>query len=213
VPSYLAFVAIGLVVNLTAGVLLHQVATALRHEQLTGTFEALLSTPTFGATLQFGSVAYTLLMLPIRAALLLGAIAVGFGLAFEVSGVAPSLLILLAFVPFTWGLGLMSAAAVVTFRRGSGATGMVVTLLGLISGAVFPIAILPGILRAIAEWNPFAIAIDGVREALIGGTGWGPAALDLLRLAPLSLAFLALGVLCFRAAVARERRRGTLGQY
>lgn len=213
VPSYLAFVAVGLVVNLTAGILLHQVATALRQEQLTGTFEALLATPTAGATLQFGSVAYTLAMLPLRAAVLLTAIALGFGLDFELGGVAPAAVLVLAFVPFTWGLGLVSAAAVVTFRRGSGATGILVTLLGLISGAVFPIALLPPLLRAIAEWNPFAIAIDGVREALIGGTGWGPAAVDLLRLAPLSLVFLSIGAVCFRLAVARERRRGTLGQY
>ena len=84
------------------------------------------------------------------------------------------MLLLVAFLPFTWGLGLVSAAAVVTFRRGASATGMAVTMLGLLSGAVFPIALLPGVLQTIAEWNPFAIAIDGVREALIGGTGWGP---------------------------------------
>jgi ABC-2 type transport system permease protein len=212
-PSYLAFVAIGLVVNLTAGALLHQVATALRQEQLTGTFETLLATPTTAATLQLGSVAYTLLMVPVRAGILLGAIAIGFGLEFHAGGIGPALVLLLAFLPFTWGLGLASAAMVVTFRRGSGVTGMAVTALGLLSGAVFPVALLPGALRAIAEWNPFAIAIDGVREALIGGTGWGPAAADLPRLLPLALIGLAVGALCFRAAVARERRRGTLGHY
>jgi ABC-2 type transport system permease protein len=213
VPSYLAFVAIGLVVNLTAGALLHQVSIALRQEQLTGTFEALLATPTSGAALQFGSVAYTLLMVPLRAAVLLTAIAVGFGLEMHLSGVGPALLLMLAFLPFTWGIGLVTAAAVVTFRRGAGVTGMLVTILGLFSGAVFPIALLPAVLRTMAEWNPFAIAIDGVRDALIGGTGWGPAATDLLRLAPLAIAGLTLGAMCFRAAVARERRRGTLGQY
>jgi ABC-2 type transport system permease protein len=213
VPSYLAFVAIGLVVNLTAGVLLYQVASALRQEQLTGTFEALLTTPTTGATLQVGSVAYTLLTIPLRAGVLLAAIALGFGLELHAGGIGPAALLLFAFLPFTWGLGLISAAAVVTFRRGSGATGMVVTMLGLISGAVFPIALLPPILRTIAEWNPFAIAIDGVREALIGGTGWEPAVTDLLRLAPLSVCGLTIGMFCFRAAIARERRRGTLGHY
>ena len=91
-------------------------------------------------------------------------------------------MLLVAFLPFTWGLGLTAAAAVVTFRRGAGATGMVVTLLGLFSGAVFPISLLPPLLRTIAEWNPFAIAIDGVRSALIGGTGWGPAREALPRL-------------------------------
>lgn len=213
VPSYLAFVAIGLVVNLTAGVLLHQVAAALRQEQLAGTLESLLATPTGNATLQLGSVAYTLIAVPVRAAILLGAITVGFGLDVQPSGIGPALVLLLAFLPFTWGLGLVSAAAVVTFRRGGGATGIVLTGLGLVSGAVFPIALLPPVLRAVAEWNPFAITIDGVRSALLGGTGWGPAATELLRLAPLATAGLGVGILCFRAALARERRRGTLGLY
>jgi ABC-2 type transport system permease protein len=213
VPSYLAFVAVGLVVNLTAGVLLHQVSGQLRQEQLTGTLEALLATPTLGPTLQLGLVSYTLMMVPIRALVLLTAIALGFGLDFQATGVLPALALLLAFLPFTWGLGLATAGAVITFRRGASATGILVTLLGLFSGAVFPIALLPAALQWIAEWNPFAIAIDGIREALIGGTGWGPALSDLTRLAPLAVAGLALGMYCFRAAVARERRRGTLGHY
>jgi ABC-2 type transport system permease protein len=213
VPSYLAFVAIGLVVNLTAGALLHQVSIALRQEQLTGTFEALLATPTSGAALQIGSVAYTLLMVPVRAAVLLAAIAIGFGMELHLSGVGPAMLLMLFFLPFTWGIGLATAALVVTFRRGSGATGALVTILGLFSGAVFPNALLPTGLRTNAEWNPFAIALDGVRDALIGGTGWGPAISALGHLAPLSLAGLTIGVLCFRAAVTRERRRGTLGNY
>lgn len=213
VPTYLAFVVIGLVINLTAGVLLYQVSAALRQEQLTGTFEALLATPTAGATLQLGSIAYTLIFVPIRAAVLLTAIAIGFGLELEVSGILPGFVLLVAFLPFTWGLGLVAAAAVVTFRRGSNVTGVAVTLLGLISGAVFPIALLPPVLQTMAEWNPFAIAIDGIRSALIGGTGWSDAASDLAHLLPLSVAGLALGVLCFRLAIARERRRGTLGQY
>jgi ABC-2 type transport system permease protein len=213
VPSYLAFVAVGIIVNLTAGVLLYQVADSLRTEQLTGTFEALLSTPTSGAILQLGSIAYTMLIVPIRSALLLGAVAIMFGLDLHLNGVLPALVLLLAFLPFTWGLGLISGAVVVTFRRGASATGILVTLLGLISGAVFPIALLPGVLQTIAEWNPFAIAIDGIRDVLIGGTGWEAAAADMVRLVPLSAVGLALGVLCFRLAVSRERRRGTLGQY
>jgi ABC-2 type transport system permease protein len=213
VPSYLAFVVIGLVVNLTAGVLLYTVANALRQEQLTGTMEALLATPTMGATLQFGSVAYTLILVPIRAAVLLTAISLLFGLHLEPSGIAPALVILICFLPVTWGLGLFAAGLVVTFRRGHNATGIVVTLLGLISGAVFPIALLPPVLRALAEWNPFAISIDGVRDALIGGTGWSEALPTIAKLIPLSLAGLALGAFCFRWAMARERRRGTLGMY
>jgi ABC-2 type transport system permease protein len=152
-------------------------------------------------------------MVPIRAAVLLGAIAIGFGLELHASGILPAAMLLLAFLPFTWGLGLVAAALVVTFRRGSNATGMALTVLGLLSGTVFPIALLPPVLRTIAEWNPFAIAIDSIREALIGGTGWGPALEAMARLVPLSLIGLLVGMLCFRAAIGRERRRGTLGHY
>ena len=60
-----------------------------RQEQLTGTFETLLATPTATGTLQLGSVSYTLLMVPVRATILLGAIAIGFGLGFHASGVGP----------------------------------------------------------------------------------------------------------------------------
>jgi ABC-2 type transport system permease protein len=212
-PTYLAFVVVGLVINLTAGVLLHQVAAQLRQEQLMGTFDALMSTPTSGAMLQLGSVAYTLLFVPIRAAILITAIGIGFGLDLQLSGIGPSMMLLVGFLPFTWGIGLASAAVVITFRRGTNATGILLTMLGLISGAVFPIALLPPVLQTIAEWNPFALAIDGVRDALIGGTGWGPAADAMVKLVPLSLASLAIGILCFKAAIGRERRRGTLGHY
>ena len=67
--------------------------------------------------------------------------------------------------------------------------------------------------RPIAAWNPLAIAIDGVREALLGGAGWSEALADIAVLIPLSAVTLALGVCLFRLALDRERRLGTLGMY
>ena len=77
-----------------------------------------------------------------------------------------------AFVPFVWGLGLVTAAAIVTFRRGTGLLGVIMSVLGLASGAFFPLALLPAWLQTLAEANPVAIAMEGTREALIGGAGW-----------------------------------------
>jgi ABC-2 type transport system permease protein len=211
--TYLEFVATGLVLNLALGVLLYRVAGAIRQEQLQGTLESLMATPTATATVQIGSVASTLLMVPLRATLMMGAIAIVFGLHFETSGIAPAMLIMTALVPFAWGLGLASGAAIVTFRRGSGMLGAGTTLLGLASGAVFPLALLPAWIAAVAEWNPLAIAIEGVRGALLGGEGWSEALADVALLLPLSGLTLAAGVYLFRLALDRERRRGTLGMY
>jgi ABC-2 type transport system permease protein len=211
--SYLEFVATGIVLNLALGVLLYRVAGAIRQEQLQGTLESLLATPTATATLQIGSVASTLLMVPLRATLMMGAIAIVFGLHFDMGGIVPAALIVAALVPFAWGLGLATGAAIVTFRRGSGLLGAGTTLLGLASGAVFPLALLPAWIAAAAEWNPLAIAIDGVRDALLGGAGWGAALSDIAVLIPLSGLTLAAGVGLFKLALDRERRLGTLGMY
>jgi len=211
--TYLEFVATGLVLNLALGVLLYRVAGAIRQEQLQGTLESLLATPTATATVQIGSVASTLLVLPLRALVLMGAIAIVFGLHMDPGGIVPAALVMAALVPFAWGLGLATAAAIVTFRRGTGLLGAGTTLLGLASGAFFPLALLPGWIAAAAEWNPLAIAIDGVRQALLGGAGWGEALAGVAVLAPLSALTLAAGIGLFRLALARERRRGTLGLY
>ncbi|HKH18664.1 MAG TPA: ABC transporter permease [Solirubrobacteraceae bacterium] len=211
--GYLEFALLGVIVSLVTGLMLSRVATAVRQEQMIGTFESLLSTPTRPTTVQAGSVAFDLLFIPLRMGLLLVAVAFTFSLHFHAGGVLPALVVLAGYVPFVWGLGLMSAGAMVTFRRGAGLLGAGVGALGIISGAFFPLALLPDWLQAIAEANPVAIAIETVRETLIGGGGWSAIPGEAALLVPASIAALAGGVLAFRAALARERRKGTLGLY
>jgi ABC-2 type transport system permease protein len=212
--SYFDFVMIGVIITTVCTVLLQRVATAVRQEQMIGTLEALLVTPTSATTVQVGSVAFDLVFIPIRMALLLAAVAITLGLGYELSGVLPSLVLLAGLVPFVWGLGLVTAAAIVTFRRGTGPLGVIMSVLGLASGAFFPLTLLPDWIQTLAEANPVAIAMEGTREALIGGAGWDAlGGSDLVVLVVMSGAALFAGVLAFRAALAREHRRGTLGLY
>lgn len=211
--TYLEFVAIGVALGMFVAVALGKVARVVREEQLMGTLESLMLTPTRVPTLQIGSAAYDLLYVPVRTAAFLGLIAAAFHLDLDPAGLLPATAILLLFVPFVWGLGLASAAAILAFRRGAGAVGLGATLLTVSSGAYFPLDLLPGWIAAAAVHNPFAVALDGIRDALLGGAGWsavGPAALTL---APLAAASLALGLGAFRRALRRELRRGTLGHY
>jgi ABC-2 type transport system permease protein len=211
--SYFDWVMIGVVITTVSGLLLQRVSTAIRQEQMIGTLEALLVTPTSPTTVQAGSVAFDLAFIPIRMGLLLLAVTLTLGLGFEPSGVLPSLVLLATFVPFVWGLGLMTAAAIVTFRRGTGVLGVTMSVLGLASGAFFPLTLLPAWIQAIAEANPVAIAMEGTREALIGGVGWSAIGSEVIALAVFSVVALFAGVAAFRAALAREHRRGTLGLY
>jgi ABC-2 type transport system permease protein len=211
--GYFEFVMIGVVIATVSGLLLQKVSMAIRQEQMIGTLESLLVTPTHPTTVQAGSAAFDLLFVPVRMGVLLLVVALTLGLDFQGDGILPSIVLLGCFVPFVWGLGLIAAGVVVTFRRGGGVIGVAMAMLGLASGAFFPLALLPDWAQAIAEANPVAIAIEGTRGALIGGTGWEGVGASVLILLPLSALAVFAGVLAFRAALARELRNGTLGLY
>jgi ABC-2 type transport system permease protein len=209
--GYFEFVMVGVVIATVSGLLLQKVATAIREEQMMGTLEALLVTPTSPTTVQAGSAAFDLLFIPVRMAVLLLAVALTFGLGFDAGGIVPTLVLLMSFVPFVWGLGLVVAAVIVTFRRGGGVIGFLMSILGLASGAFFPLTLLPGWIQTIAEGNPVAIVMEGTREALIGGAGWQGVGTDVAILLPLSALALVAGVGGVRAALAPEHPHRTLG--
>jgi ABC-2 type transport system permease protein len=211
--TYLEFAAIGIAVTAFVQLALGRVASGIRNEQMAGTLESLLMTPTATATIQLGSIFYDLVYIPIRTALFLAVVAVAFGLHFEAGGVMPATLTLLVFIPFVWGLGVVSGAIVLTFRKGSGITGLAVTGLTILSGTFFPLSVLPHWLESVASYSPIAVALDGMRESLLGGAGWSNFGSDVLVLAPVSVVSLVLGSAAFRWALRRERRRGSLGLY
>ena len=211
--TYLEFVAIGVAVGVFVQLGLSRVAASFREEQLQGTLESMLVTPTAPATIQLGSVVFDLLYIPLRTVVFLAVMAAAFGLGFEASGVLPAVLLLLAFVPFVWGLGVLGAGMILTFRRGAGVAGIAGVLLALLSGAYFPLSLLPGWMQTLADANPMAVALNGMRESLLGGADWAATAGDLAILLPLSAAAFVAGLVGFRAALRRERARGTLGVY
>ena len=211
--TYLEFVAVGIAISAFMTLALGRVSAGIQQEQLAGTLESLLMTPTSPATVQLGAVFYDLLYVPLRTAVFLVVIALAFGLDFYASGVVPALVVLVVFIPFVWGLGIASAGATLTFRRGSGAVGLGVTVLVLFSGAYYPLDLLPSWIATLAEFNPITVAVDGMREPLLGGTGWDGVGKAVAVLLPLAAVSLVVGAVAFRSALRRERRRGTLGLY
>jgi ABC-2 type transport system permease protein len=212
-PTYIEFVAIGILFSSFLQIGLGRVVTAMRNEQLMGTLESLLMTPTAPTTLQLGSVAYDIVYVPIRMIIFIALVSLVLSAHFALAGFGPAALVLLAFIPLVWGLGMASAAAVLTFKRGTGVVGLGGILVSSVSTTYFPIGVLPGWAQIFARWNPVTIALDATRSALIGRAGWADVVPAFLRLAPMVVISLALGVMAFRLALRRERRRGTLALY
>jgi ABC-2 type transport system permease protein len=213
--SYLQFVTIGIAVTSFLQVSLARVTAAIRNEQLQGTLESLLLTPTAPATFQIGSVMYEIAYVPVRVVLFLGFAAVIFGVQYTVSGLPQAVVVLMVFVPFVWGLGVISAAATLTYRRGTSFVGAGASALTITSGAYFPVTAFEKFpfLAWLAVHNPITYALAAIREALLGGAGWRSTLIAVAILLPVAALTLALGVVAFRAALRREQRRGTMGLY
>src|SRR5262249_54255925 len=112
------------------------------------------------------------------------------------------------------GLGLLLAAAVLNMaRHGSFLGEGVGSALYLLSGAIFPLAVLPGSLQAIAAVLPPTLWLEALRRSLLHWQGAGP--LEgwstpglWLALVVSSCVLLALGWALFRLSDRRARRRG-----
>lgn len=212
-PTYVEFAAVGIAVSSLLQANLARVTSAIRGEQLMGTLECLFLTPTAPVTVLLGSVVYDMVYVPIRTFILLVLLTLFLDVRFSLGALPSVAIILAAFLPFLWGVSWVSAAGVLTFRRGSGIAGLGGALLVLTSGSYFPVSLLPGWLRVVARFNPITLAVDATREVLLGGSTAGGVAGDALGVLPIAMVALVVGILALRLALRRERRRGTLGLY
>jgi ABC-2 type transport system permease protein len=163
--------------------------------------------------IQLGSIVYELLYMPVRTALFFALVAIAFGVSLQPAGIGAAALVFVSFLPFVWGLGVLSAAAALTVRRGAGGIGLAVGAMTLFSGAYFPADLLPGWLEATVAFNPIGITLDAMRESLLGNARVADVWQDVLVLLPISAASLAAGAIAFKLALRHERRAGTLGLY
>lgn len=212
-PTYVEFAAVGIAIGSVLQANMARAMSAIRNEQLMGTLEMVFLTPTAPTTVLLGAVVYDLVYVPIRSVIFLTALSLLTDVRFSLAGLVPVAVILIAFVPFLWGLSLVGAAGMLTFRRGAGIAGLTAAVLVITSGSFFPVSVLPEWLQLVARLNPITIAVDGVRAAQLGAAGWSDAWRSAISILPFAAVSLVIGVLALRAALWRERRRGTLGIY
>jgi ABC-2 type transport system permease protein len=211
--TYVEFVSIGIAMTSFMYVALTRVVTAMRTEQLMGTLELLMISPTSTSVIQLGSAVWEAVYVPIRTTVFLCLVALIFDAHFNLLGVVPAMLVLAAFFPVIWGLGLISAASTLVVRRGGGLVGIATTALTITSGAYFPVALLPSWLDWLVTLNPIALTLDTMRDALLGSVVWSEIFGAIATLLPMAVVTLGLGVTAFKLALRRETRKGTLGTY
>lgn len=211
--SYFPFVLVGIAVERYLMVSLTSFSKSLRESQITGTLEALLTAPVSIPTLLAGSSLYAFGFNSLRVFLYLGAGSLLFGA--HLSWVRmPSVVLVVALTAIAFSsLGILSASFTVLFKRGDPLSWTFNVASWLLGGVYYPVGALPEGLQKVAGVIPMTHALESMRLALLGGQGLSEMGPHLLILALWGAVGLPLSVLCFRIALTRARRQGTLGHY
>lgn len=107
-------------------------------------------------------------------------------------------------------IGILAGAAVLTVKRGDALAATLMYLMAIIAGMVFPVAVLPSWLQALARLVPLTYAFNGARDALFTGSGWET---DLLVLLAWAAVLWPVALLVFARAFTYSKRAGSLAQY
>jgi ABC-2 type transport system permease protein len=210
--GYFGYVVVGLSLLRIVQIGLASFSRKLRDEQTTGTFEALMATPTSPGLIILSSAVYDIARATIDGLLLMAAAILIFGLDIHASAgsILVALVALVGCIGLFASLGVAVAALTVIFKRTTLLLGLVLTALALLAGVYYPIEVMPEPIEAVAKAVPFTWGVDVVRASLLGGD------VEPAQLAGLfgSVAILLpLALLGFRASVWRARRTGSLAQY
>ncbi len=216
--SYFAFVLVGVAFYNYLTVALTSFASRIRNEQLTGTLEAMLVTPTRTPMVILSSSLWDFTFTSFRVVIYL---AVGVAVARMASqpiaihwgGLLPFAVILALTILAFCGTGIIVASVVIYLKRGEPINALIVSASALLGGVFYPVERLPEWLVKVSALLPITYALRGIRAALLEGATLGALLPEIQVLALFVVALVPAGLLVFRWSLRAARRDGTLVQY
>ena len=211
--DYFSFAIVGIVFTTFSGLFLNTLAATIRQGQTMGTLEQVLTTQTSLGTYLVGSSFYSILW---GTTVSVGFWALGvlvFGADFHNANLVSSFLILVLSMIIMLGLGLFSGSFVLVYKQGDPLNLLVSSGSFLLSGVIYPVAVLPNWLQ-IGSWMlPHTYALEGLRMALLQGATVSQVAPQLGALMVFAAVIFSVSILFFKYAVRRVRVEGSLAQY
>ena len=211
--TYFPWVLGGITVTRFLDVSLSTFAAQIRTEQSQGTLEAMLVTPARLWHVILASSSWSFLFAGIQAGLGLTLLGVDAQLAGPLEGMISVLLVIILTVLAFSGIGILSAAFVLYFKRGNPINFVITSSSMLFGNALVPVQSLPESISWISKLIPTFYATDAMRGALFLGRPLAELAPNLLALAAFAAVLLPTSLLGARYAVRKAKQEGSLIQY
>lgn len=211
--EYFPFVLIGLAFSRYLTVSLQSVSQTIRREQMMGTLEAILATPTKVSTLIIGSSIWNFIFTSITVIiyLLLGVMFFGLDLS-NMNLVSGLIILILTIISFS-SIGIISAAFVLILKRGDPITWLIGVSFGLLGGVYYPVTIMPRFLQVVSYFLPITHSLRGLRMALLKGAGLKMLLPEIGIIFAFCILLLPISIALFKWALKKAKIDGSLVHY
>jgi len=186
---------------------------SIRKEQWYGTLESIYITPTSRLSLVFGMALHSTGHQAIGTLLQIVVIYSVFGLALNITGILPALLIFALMMFALYGFGILISALGLILKEGWIVAEGLHSILQILSPVAYPLLVLPTIAQQASNIFPTAPALVGMRTFLIEGYKPETVGNVFLHLLALNAAWILFGLFAFRLADVYVRKRGSLEKY
>ena len=211
--NYFSYVLLSTAFFSYVGVGLGSFSRRIRSEQMLGTLEAILLTPTRVSTILISLTLWNFLFATLNVIIYIVFGIFLFKINFSNINLLSTLVILLLTITSFSSLGILSASFIMVFKRGNPVGWIFNGTGGLIGGVFFPVTILPVWLQFLAKFYPITYAIRAIELAVYRGASLTQLSKDIGFLFLFSCILLPLGFVSFKYALKKARRNGSLLQY
>jgi ABC-2 type transport system permease protein len=210
--DYFSFVLIGMAFSGYLMISLRSFSESIRDEQMMGTMEAMLVTPTRTSSIVALSSLWSFIFASFRVLMYL-VIGILLGVDMSSANILGALVILVLTIICFSSIGILSASFIMVFKRGDPINMLLMGTSELFGGVLFPIEVFPAWMQSISHLLPITYAVNGMRHALLQGYSLSQLAPEILTLALFSIILLPLSLVVFDRAVMKVKAYGGLVQY
>ena len=210
--GYFAFSVIGMTLLSYSYTGFSAFSKAIRREQMMGTLEAMLMTPARISAIVVASSVWSFFWATITAVSIVATAALLYEIPIQGNIFLAAAVLLLTTLVFAC-LGVISASFVMTFKRGDPLGFFLGTISLVIGGVFYPVDKLPEQARILSNLLPITHGLEGLRGILLQGRSLPEILPQIAVLLAFAAAGLPLSLFCFKRAVRRAQREGTLVQY
>lgn len=211
VHDYTQFFVIGLAFQGYMSSVIATISQRLRNEQLYGTIEYYVISKAGVTGFLTYSALWGFLLNTINAVVILS-VGYALGVRYDVNFVSTGL-VLITLIASTFGLASLSGAFTMIIKQGNPVSFFFSTFTTLMSGTVFPVAVLPLALRYVSYALPLTWALNGLRDSMLMGASISSIWNIMAALLIFDVILVPLGIFSFRMAFRHARKKGTLAEY